>query len=175
MTDLINTGDKNPAYATYVGRVGALALALGIGAAMATGHGLGLGVAYATEGDPPSDTSQDNDANDNNGDDTGATPPAPSGARCGARRLEPASVAVGANRQRPEDDLQRHRWSSEVERRLTTQPRLPRLTTVLEDVASAVTREPAQASSTRARRCARRGIRAPVPGCRSRRRIGVQR
>ena len=64
MTDLINAGDKNPAYATYVGRVGALALALGIGAAMATGHGLGLGVAYATEGDPPSDTSQDNDAND---------------------------------------------------------------------------------------------------------------
>ncbi len=79
MTVHIDGGDKNPAYATYVGRVGALAVALGIGAAMATGHGFGLGVAYATEGDSPSDTSQDNEANDNEGDGTDTTPAPPSG------------------------------------------------------------------------------------------------
>ena len=75
MTVQINAGDKNPAYATYVGRVGALAVALGIGAAIATGHGLGVGVAYATEGDP--DSSQDGDTNDNDGGDTGATASTP--------------------------------------------------------------------------------------------------
>ena len=79
MTVHIDGGDRNPAYATYVGRVGALAVALGIGAAMATGHGLGLGVAYATEGDSPSDTSQDNEANDNDGDGTDNPSAPPSG------------------------------------------------------------------------------------------------
>ncbi|WNG94086.1 putative Ig domain-containing protein [Mycobacterium sp. ITM-2016-00318] len=137
MTEHINAGDKNPAYAAYVGRVGALAVALGIGAAMASGHGLGLGVAYATEGDPSPDTSQDGDTNHNDGDGAGTTPPSPS------------PTAAPGNSSRPRSPLERiadvpkmifnATGGAQRSRTDSAQPRLPRLSTVIENVASAVT------------------------------------
>jgi VCBS repeat-containing protein len=138
MTDLINAGDKNPAYATYVGRVGALALALGIGAAMATGHGLGLGVAYATEGDPPSDTSQDNDANDNEGDGTDTTPAPPSGttlAPSGSSEPRSPLARIASVPKMIFNATGGARTSSTG----STPKQLPKLQDVIEDVTSAIT------------------------------------
>ena len=108
-------------YARYVGRVGALAVALGFGAAMATGQGLGLGVAYATEGDPTTDTTTQTDTDPNT--DTGGEVDTTSTIASTEPTTEPTTVA-GPGTQRSSvlspmaecarDDLQRHRWGAHL-------------------------------------------------------------
>ena len=120
-------------YGTHVGRVGALALALGIGAAITTGHGLGLGVAYA---DDNPDTTQ-NDTDPDNNDDGGSTP-------------APASVddTTQGGSTKPKSPLSRiadvpkmifnATGGAKTSTAGSTPKPLPKLRTVLDDIATAV-------------------------------------
>jgi hypothetical protein len=123
-------------YGTYVGRVGALAVALGIGAAVATGHGLGLGVAYAGEGDSTSGETADNgDGGGDDGDGTPTAPPAPAAAP-GDSKPSRSPLARISDVPKMIFNATGGAKTSTTNR---TQPKLPHLSKVLDNVAAAVT------------------------------------
>ena len=81
-------------YATYIGRIGALAVALGVGGAIATGQGLGAAVAWADDSGSASDSSSadssSTDLSTATSPSVGATDSASVPAQLGSLRPPPA-------------------------------------------------------------------------------------
>ena len=132
--------DRSPhavRYGTYVGRVGALALR-SESTTMATGHGLGLGVAYATEGDPSTDTSQGggDDGSDENGAGVTSSAPSTGAVQPGATSKPRSPLARIASVPRMIFNATGGAQQSSGD---TAPRKLPKLRGVVEDVATVIT------------------------------------